>query len=75
MILEEEAVVVAVVVVEIFEVEAVAAVEVEEEAVDSIENLKVHPTVLLVKKIISLFPYKKKESLLFNRNWILCTSM
>jgi hypothetical protein len=54
---EEEPVVVAAVV-EVFEVEAVAAAEVEEEVVDSIENLKVHPKVWFVRKIITRLSHK-----------------
>ncbi len=58
MILEEEVVDVAVeVVVEVFEVEAVVA-EVEEVVVDSIENLKVHLILSLVKYIVFIFYYK-----------------
>jgi hypothetical protein len=60
-ILEEELVVVEVVV-EVFEVEAVVvAVEVEEEVVDSIENLKVHQNLLLVKENI-YFVFLMKNS-------------
>lgn len=58
-----EAVVVAVVVVEIFEAEAVVA-EVVEEVVDSIENLKVHRIVLLVSAVNFSFSSSMKDDLI-----------
>jgi hypothetical protein len=55
-ILAEEVVVVVVEVVEAFEAEVAAAeVEVEEEVVDLIENLKVHLNLSLVKNIYYFF--------------------